>query len=174
MVVWLVGLSGAGKTTIGRKLSEIIVKQGFPCVFLDGDIFRDLMGDGLGHTLEDRRINGTRIAKFCNYLNNQQINVVCGVLSLFEEQRVWNRQNIKNYYDVFIDVDFDDLVRNDDKGLYKQALNGQLKNVVGVDLEFKPAIDCALVLKNNFTIDPGNLAESIYEKVEDVLESAVQ
>ena len=149
MVIWLIGLSGSGKTTIGKKLINELQYSKDKWFFLDGDIFRNILNEDLGHALDDRVRNGFRISRFCEYLSNQGINVLACVLSVSHENQKYNRKNIKDYKEVFVDVDFKNLIKRDNKELYKRALNGDLKNVVGVDIEFKPPYSPDLVIDNN-------------------------
>lgn len=149
MVVWLIGLSGAGKTTIGRRVCELQRKRGRPVFMLDGDNFREMMGNDLGHSMDDRRENAWRMCRFCRELETQGIDVVCCILSLFPETREWNRKNLENYHEVYVRVPFDELVRRDSKGLYKRALAGEATNVAGVDLHFPEPVNADLILDND-------------------------
>ena len=83
MVIWLIGLSGAGKTTIGELLYLKMKAIRPNTVFIDGDKIREVMGGELGHSLEDRKKNADRICRFCHFLEEQNIDVVCSILSLF-------------------------------------------------------------------------------------------
>jgi cytidine diphosphoramidate kinase len=149
MVIWLIGLSGAGKTTIGREVHALLRRNGSKVVLLDGDAFREVMGDDLGHGLDDRRRNAGRICRLCKLLDEQQIDVVCCILSIFEESREWNRQNLNDYTEVFIDVPMDELIRRDPKGLYRKALAGEVRDVAGIDLEFEQPKSPDLVIENH-------------------------
>ena len=107
------------------------------------------MGDDLGHSMEDRRKNAGRISRFCKLLDDQKIDVVCCILSIFEESREWNRQNLQEYTEVFIDVPVEELLKRDSKGLYQKALDGKIKNVVGFDIPFKRPKNSDLIIQNN-------------------------
>src|SRR5882757_1142044 len=100
MVIWLIGLAGAGKTSIGKALYQRLKTERQSTVFLDGDLVREIMGNDLGHTLEDRRKNGWRICRLCSYLDKQGIDVVCATLNQFHEQQRWNRENLERYFEV--------------------------------------------------------------------------
>jgi len=149
MVIWLIGLAGAGKTTVGHALYEQIRLLDPATVFLDGDHVREIMGDDLGHSLEQRRQNGLRITRLCRYLDRQGINVVCAILSLFEEQQRWNRENYSDYFEVFIDVPMGVLAARDQKGLYSGAKAGRIPNVAGIDIPFTPPANPDMVVRND-------------------------
>ena len=149
MVIWLIGLSGSGKTTIGNELYKLIKAKQRNTVFLDGDAFREAMGNDLGHTIEDRRKNADRICRFCKLLDSQNINVVCCILSLFHESQNWNRENYQRYFEVYIKVSPETLFRRNQKDIYRKSVNGEMNNVAGVDIEFKPPIKPDLVINND-------------------------
>jgi len=153
MVVWLIGLSGSGKTTLGQEVVSQAGKVASNLVFIDGDVIRRIFSNDLGHSLADRRKNAERISRLCKFLDDQGISVVCAILSLFHESQEWNRQHIKNYFEVYLDVPFERLIERDSKGLYKKALSGELKNVAGIDLEFIPPKHPDLIIKNSGTLN---------------------
>jgi len=139
MVVWLIGLSRAGKTTIGRELYEQWKAIESNTVLIDGDEIRAIFQhdvDENSYALDGRRKNADRICQICAWLDRQEINVVCCILSIFEESRQWNRINLSEYFEVYIEVAFDRLIDRDDGSLYSPALKGKLKNVVNVDIPF--------------------------------------
>ena len=94
MVVWIIGLSGAGKTTLAEEVVAEVRREQENVVLIDGDMIREIFGNDLGHTLDDRRTNANRIYQLGKLLDSQGINVVCAILSLFPESRSWNRENI--------------------------------------------------------------------------------
>tara|TARA_B100001142_G_scaffold328544_1_gene388963 strand:- start:40 stop:552 length:513 start_codon:yes stop_codon:yes gene_type:complete len=136
MVVWFIGLSGAGKTTLATKLVSHLRESRKDVVFLDGDILRDVWGDDTDHTIQGREKNAKRISNLCKSLDQQGLNVVASVLSIFPEWQKWNRENFSQYFEIFLDVSMDILIERDTKGLYKKARKGEIKNVVGIDIEF--------------------------------------
>ena len=146
-------MSGAGKTAIGREVYRLLKAKRPNVVFLDGDDVRQIMGDDLGHTVEDRRANAWRISRLCRYLDGQGIDIVCAVLSIFHETQRWNRQHIPRYFEVYIQVPFETLVERDSKGLYRRAQAGEIENVVGVDIEFPPPLQPDLVINNDGSLE---------------------
>lgn len=149
MITWLIGMSGAGKTTIGKKVFENLKKQRKDLVFIDGDEIREIFGNDLGHTAEDRKKNADRINQLCYFLDKNGISAVCCVLSVFEESRRWNRENLSQYKEVYVKVSQEELQRRDTKGLYAGARNGTIENVVGVDIKFEEPKHPSLVIENN-------------------------
>lgn len=148
MIIWLIGMAGAGKTTVGRALHEQIKLVDAASVFLDGDHVREIMGNDLGHSLEERRQNGLRVCRLCHYLDRQGINVVCAILSLFDDQQRWNRESYSDYFEVFIDVPMEVLVARDQKGLYSGASEGRIPNVAGFDIPFEPPANPDMIVRN--------------------------
>ena len=164
MVIWLVGMSGVGKTTIGREVYALIKPVLPNTVFVDGDEVRGIFrheGDE-AYTLAGRRLNSERISALCRWLDRQGINVVCSMLSIFEEHRQANRAHLSRYFEVFIDASMDDLVKRDYKNLYRDAQQGHIKNVVGVDIPFAAPTKPDMVIRNGHPpIDSHKAAEEI-------------
>ena len=162
MIIWLIGLSGAGKSVIGRKLAEQLKSEHDNLVYLDGDNLREVWGGSLGHTVEAREVNAGRISSLCRMLDRQGIHAVATVLSIFPEWQEWNRRNFEQYFEVFIDVDIEILKKRDSKGLYGREIGGDLNNVVGIDIPFPRPENPDLILSNSDTLDdPGTLAQDI-------------
>ena len=148
-VVWLTGLSGAGKSTIGQSVYEDLTVDMPNTVLLDGDSFREILGQDLGHDPRDRLTNAYRIARMCRYLSSQGINVVCCTMSLYPEIWEWNRENIPGYIEVYIKVSRETLFSRDPKGLYARAKKGEESNVIGMDIPFHEPVEPDLLLNND-------------------------
>ncbi|MDE5602324.1 MAG: adenylyl-sulfate kinase [Helicobacter sp.] len=146
LVLWLCGLAGSGKSTIGKALYQQI-KQEIPnVVYLDGDELRDLLGD-YGYSREGRIEVALKRSKFAKFLSQQGLVVVVTTISLFDEIYKYNRTTLQNYLEVYIQCDLEELIKRDQKGLYTKALKGEVKDVVGVDIPFdKPNAD--MVVEN--------------------------
>ncbi len=153
MVIWIIGLSGNGKTTLAKEVVSQVNQSKPNVVMLDGDIIREVWVKDLGHSLDDRRINADRISRLCQLLDIQGIHVVCAILSIFPESRLWNRQNIKNYYEVFIDTPIENLLDRDTKGIYKKFQEGKIQNVAGMDIDFPRPNSADLIIKNNKSME---------------------
>lgn len=136
MVTWIIGLSGSGKSTLAREVVKKLELQGTKPVYIDGDLFRELFGNDIGYSIEDRRQNSIRISNFCKMLDDQGFLVVCAILSIFPEHRERNRINFSDYLEVFIDTDINSLKERDNKLIYQRYKDGLIKDVAGLDLDF--------------------------------------
>lgn len=152
-VFWITGLSGVGKTTLGRELWNRLRTADSPAVFLDGDELRNAIADDLGHGVDSRRQSAMRNARLCLLLAQQGIDVVCATISLFHEVQRWNRENIPGYREIYVRVPMEELRRRDQKGIYARAERGEASNVVGIDLPAEVPDAPDLVLDNYGAID---------------------
>ena len=149
MVIWIIGLSGTGKTTLASQVVERIRQLNGKVVLLDGDLIRTLFGNDVDHTIEGRRRNAERLSVLSKFLADQGIHVVAAVLSIFPEWRRWNRENIPDYSEVYIKASMQTLLRRDIKNLYARAARGEIINVVGVDIPFPEPESPELVIEND-------------------------
>jgi adenylylsulfate kinase len=150
MVIWLCGLSGTGKSTLGGLLYATLKPRMPNLVLLDGEDVRAVYGDEhLGHDAESRRRNSVRIARLCQLLDRQDIHVICCAMTLAPEAQSSNRERIRDYYEVLLQVSLPVLASRDPKGIYRRARAGELKNVAGVDLPYTPPADPHLVIQND-------------------------
>ena len=163
MVIWLIGMSGSGKTTLGKELYKHYKSTHQNTVFLDGDILREVWGDSLGHSIAARRVNAHRMSHLSQMLDKQGIHVVAAVLSIFPEWQQWNRENLGQYFEIYLDVPMRLLEQRDTKGLYSRARRGELEEVVGIDISFpKPSAP-------NITLDDWDELPSVDVTVEKLL-----
>jgi len=144
-VYWLTGFAGAGKTTIGTALYEKIKESTPAVVLLDGDSMREAFGGDLGYTVEDRSKCAMRYSRLCKLISEQGIIVVCCTISMFNEVRQWNRNNITKYVEVYIKADFDTLEKRDQKQLY----SGNAANMPGVDMKMQTPENPDIVIEND-------------------------
>lgn len=126
-VYWITGLSGAGKTSIGKLLCDRM-KQKYPnTVFLDGDVLREVFGNDLGYSRGERIKCAMRYARLCKMLQEQGMNVICCTISMFDTIRSWNRENIRRYREIYVKVSMEVLVRRNQKGLYSTSMEVLIK-----------------------------------------------
>jgi adenylylsulfate kinase len=145
-LIWITGLSGAGKTTIAKKVYEIL-KQQNPnnFVHLDGDDIRNMLGEFASFGIEGRKRTAEVYARLCNYLTGRGINVIISTISLYHSVHEYNRVNNKNYYEILLDVGQNVLTNRNKKGLY----NPGAIDVMGINQEPEFPLNPDLVLENN-------------------------
>lgn len=146
-VYWITGLSGAGKTTVSKALYNKLKSKKDNVVFLDGDILRDVFGNDLGYTKEDRLKSAMRNSRLCKMLSEQGIDVICATISMFDDVRKYNRDNILGYKEIYLSVSLEVLKERNQKKLYS---NGS--NVVGMDIEFEEPKCPDIVIENDGSI----------------------
>jgi cytidine diphosphoramidate kinase len=165
MVLWFIGKSGAGKSEIGNRLYSIIKANTPNVIYLDGDVLRSVFSQDLGHTIQERRISETRRSRLCHLLSGQGIHVICSALSNAPDIQKWNRQNIKEYFEVYLKADKKVLYGRDHKGIYKKFLNNEIENVVGEDIPFQEPEKPWMTIINDNSRKPQEIAKDIYKNL---------
>ncbi|MBZ7939194.1 adenylyl-sulfate kinase [Campylobacter sp. W0014] len=134
-VIWLTGLAGSGKSYIAEELCRKLKEKLNNIIYLDGDELRDLLGH-YGYEKEGRIEVSLKRSNFAHFLSSQGMIVIVSTISMWDEIYTYNRKRFKNYFEIYIKCDFEELKKRDKKGLYSGALKGDIKNVVGVDIDF--------------------------------------
>lgn len=154
-VVWLTGLSGAGKSTIAEALAVELRSHG-ACggrvEILDGDLVRTHLSKGLGFSREDRDLNVARIAFVAHLLARNGVAVLVSTISPYKVTRQDARRMIGDFVEVHVAPPLDECIRRDTKGLYKKALAGEIPQFTGISDPFEPP-DAAEVTLDTSTID---------------------
>ena len=145
-VIWITGLSSSGKTTISKGLYKELIDQYSPLVLLDGDDIRIAFGEDLGHKEKDRIIQIKRIQNISNLLVKQNVNVLVAALYSNDKLLNWNKLNFKNYFEIYLKASIKTVQSRDTKNLYSPALNGKIKDVVGIDINYKDPENSDLVI----------------------------
>lgn len=169
MVIWLIGLSGSGKTTLGREITRQWKQQAANTLLVDGDEVRRIFRQdtqAADYSLAGRRLNAERIFELCAWLDAQEINVVCSILSIFPDLRALNRTRFHHYYEVYLNPPMETLVERDTKGLYRQALAGDMSDMVGVDIPFQPPSAADLEIDTSQPADIAELARDILQRAQ--------
>ncbi len=144
MVIWFTGISGTGKTTLGKKFLNFFKKKHPKSIYFDGDSFRSLFNNDLKYSLSDRNKNAFRLTRLTKYLNEQKYNIIITANLTSNKYRNWCRNNISEYFEIYIESKITDLVKRDKKNIYKKKLN-----VVGIDILFKKPKNSNFYITNN-------------------------
>ena len=145
---WITGLSGSGKTTFANILLEKLKSTGKKAVLLDGDVIREIFDNNSEYDRASRLKTAYQYSKLALFLTKNDISVICSTISLFHEVQEWNRKNIQNYLEIFVKVEMKELLKRNSKKIYSKAISGELKNVVGIDIEAEFPENPDLILDN--------------------------
>ena len=145
-VLWLTGLSGAGKSTVAAKLGPALAERGHRVELLDGDEVRTNLCQGLGFSREDRDTNIARIGYVAGKLAKHGVAVLVAAISPYREARDRVRAEVDNFVEIHVAAPVSTCAERDVKGLYAKALSGEIKNFTGVSDPYEPPLDPEIVL----------------------------
>ena len=168
-VIWICGLSGAGKSSVAKRLRAILEQLGKPCILLDGDQLREILNvNSFASATTDRDSRLTlalRYSALCKLLANQGHIVIIATISMFKEIYSWNKQNLPGYFQVFLDTPINILQERDSKGIYGRLSRGEIKNVAGLDLAVDIPADSHLTITYDRSLSIDEVAKKIQNKL---------
>jgi adenylylsulfate kinase len=165
-VVWLTGLSGAGKTTIAHALAERLKSAGYKVEILDGDVVRQHFSKGLGFSKEDRIENIKRVAYVAHLLARNGVVVIVALISPYREGRNYARQLIGDFVEVYVKCPLNVLIERDVKGLYAKALRGEIQNFTGISDPYEPPENPEVVVETD--------KETVDESVDKIWQALIE
>jgi adenylylsulfate kinase len=150
-IVWLTGLSGAGKTTVSIALENALFEQKTLVTILDGDVVRSGLNQDLGFSAEDRKENIRRIGEVAKLLANQAFVVIVAFISPFRDDRDWVRHSMDDgrFIEVFVDCPLMVCEERDTKGLYKKARKGEINDFTGISSPYEPPLSPEIHIKTS-------------------------
>jgi bifunctional enzyme CysN/CysC len=168
-VVWLTGLSGAGKSTIANVLERKLHAQGVHTFLLDGDNVRHGLNRDLGFTDADRVENIRRVGEVAKLMTQAGLVVIAAFISPFRAERRMVRDLLDRggFVEVHVDAPLEVAETRDPKGLYRKARAGQLRNFTGIDSPYEPPADPEVHIDTTATS-----AEDAADRIIDHLRSA--
>jgi len=166
-VIWLTGLSGAGKTTIARQFEIELNKMGYLTQILDGDNVRTGINNNLGFSEDDRFENIRRIAEVSKLFLDCGIICINSFISPTKKIRQMARDIIgnENFIEVYVNASLAVCEKRDTKGLYQKARAGEIRNFTGIGAPFEPPEHPDIELKT----DTPTIAESVAQGLEMIL-----
>lgn len=145
IVLWMTGLSGAGKSTIAYALEKKLQNEGVLCEVLDGDVLRSGINAGLGFTETDRKENIRRTAEMAKLLCANNFVVICSLITPTERLRQQAQVVLGDLYNlIHISTSIEICRKRDCKGLYKKAISGEITNFTGISAPFDSPVNPSL------------------------------
>lgn len=134
-MIYIVGRSGSGKTTIANALEAELKKRGMKHLqVIDGDVIRQQFGDIFGYTYEERMKCNQAVRVVVKYLLENNISVVLAQVAAYEEIRAKVRAAFpEEYVEVYVKCSYEECSRRDVKGYYKKQQNGEMENLNGAN-----------------------------------------
>jgi adenylyl-sulfate kinase len=163
-VVWLTGLSGAGKSTIATELERELFNLGKHAYVLDGDNVRHGLCSDLAFSPEDRKENIRRVGEVAKLFADAGIICITAFISPYRSDRELVRKIVRqgHFVEVFVDAPLDICEQRDPKGLYARARANEIKEFTGISAPYeappKPEI--------HLHTDKHTVAESVARIVE--------
>jgi adenylylsulfate kinase len=148
-MVWLTGLSGAGKTTIAQQVAQALKAQGLAVEILDGDVMREKLTKELGFSRKDREENLRRIAFVAHLLMRHGVIVLVAAVSPYRHVREEARQKVGRFVEVFVNAPLEVCQMRDPKGIYQRAKKGELSQISGLDDIYEPPLSPDVVCRTD-------------------------
>ena len=157
--LWFTGLPSSGKSTLAVEIEKILYEKGIHTYILDGDNIRHGLNKDLGFSDADRKENIRRIGEVSNLFVDAGYIVLTAFISPFREDRkiVRDLMHENKFIEIFVDCDVDTCSKRDPKGLYKKAMNGEIKEFTGISSPYEAPENPEINLDNR----DGKLEENV-------------
>ena len=160
ILFWITGLSGSGKTHIAKKIKKNISKNYGPTVVISGDELRKIF-QLKGYSYNERLKTVMKYCKLSKFFTSQGINVVFAVIGMIDQIRNWNKKNIKNYVEIFINSEIKSIIKKGKKKIYRDFN----KNIVGLDIKPELPKKPDIIIRNNFKKNIDELSKELFLKI---------
>ncbi|HHO57199.1 MAG TPA: adenylyl-sulfate kinase, partial [Thermoplasmatales archaeon] len=148
VTVWFTGLPCSGKTTIAREVKRILEEKGRDVELLDGDTIRDYIRNK-DFSKEGRNKHLRYIAVMSRLLSKRGVIVLCSFVSPYRENRDFARSICDDFVEVYVKTPVEVCIERDVKGMYKKALNGEIKGFTGIDDPYEEPENPELIVETD-------------------------
>jgi adenylylsulfate kinase-like enzyme len=160
ILFWITGLSGAGKTSISKKIYKKINNEFGKTILINGDDLRRIF-QLKGYNYEDRKKIGLQYSKLFKKITDQNINVIFAGVVLIESVRKWNKKNIDNYLEIYLKASIKKIIIKKYKKLYYRT-----KNLVGLNIKAELPKKPDIIIYNNFKKSVYEISKKLLKKIQ--------
>ena len=165
ILFWITGLSGSGKTTIGKKIHKYIIEKYGPTIMISGDDIRKIFKLN-GYEADERLEITKKYSSFAKYITGQKINIIFAVVGMFDAPRKWNRVNIKNYIEIYIKSNIKNIIKLKKKKIYNKINAGKL---IGVDIKPQYPKKPDIIISNSFKLTSNKISKKLLSKIDNLI-----
>lgn len=137
-VLWLMGPTSAGKTTLATRVVADLRAKGVPAILFDGDEVRGFFGDGLGFGADSRLRVVSTLVHLANKSAEAGLHVVVAALTAGEDAREHMRRNVAKLKIGYVACSIEGCAERDPKGLYGRAMRGEIDTLIGFNSAYRP------------------------------------
>ncbi|MFA5153963.1 MAG: adenylyl-sulfate kinase [Clostridia bacterium] len=167
-VIWFTGLSASGKSSVASLVEKKLVDKGRMAYLLDGDNIRHGLCSDLGFSEEHRMENIRRLSEVAALLEDSGVIAIVSAITPLEEMRNLAKSKAKKFILVYVKAEIDTCIKRDPKGLYKKALEGEIKGYTGIDSPFEEPEQYDILLDTDKD-DVLTCADKVMEYIQGVL-----
>ena len=165
MIIWITGLSGAGKTTLAKALYKDIKKKFSNTLWIDGDILRKHFQNTKKFDQKSRIEQYKKMVRLAKFCYEQKINVIISVLYFNDFIFKNNKKIFKNYFQIYLKANIKDLIKRDYKKVYSKNINKKKPFLVGIDIKWNEPKKSDLIIENFFNKKVNLVKRSILTKI---------
>ena len=165
MIIWITGLSGAGKTTLAKALYKDLKKKIPNTLWIDGDILRKHFQNTKKYDQKSRIKQYKKMIDLAKFCYDQKINVIVSALYFNDFIFKNNKKIFKNYYQIYLKSDIKDLIRRDSKKIYSKNIDKKKPFLVGVDIKWNEPKKSDITIKNFFNKKVNLVKKNILIKI---------
>ncbi len=165
MIIWITGLSGAGKTTLAKALYSKVKKKFSNTIWIDGDILRKHFQNTKKYDQKSRVDQYKKMVDLAKFCYDQKINVIISVLYFNSFILNNNKRIFKNYFQIYLKSNIKDLIKRDSKKVYSKNLRKKKPFLVGVDIKWNEPRKSNLIIKDFFNKKINSTSISIFNKI---------
>ena len=165
MIIWITGLSGAGKTILAKALYKDVKKRFPNTLWIDGDILRKHFQNTKKFDQKSRIEQYKKMIRLAKFCYEQKINIIISVLYFNDFIFKNNKKIFKNYFQIYLKANIKDLIKRDSKKVYSKNINKKKPFLVGIDIKWNEPTKSDLTIENFFNKKVNLVKRSILTKI---------